>query len=347
MDAWKVLCDLTEAQGVTGDERAVSRVVERYFREYTDDVTHDVMGCVTAHLGKTGPRLIVCCHMDEGGLMVTRIEENGMLRLRAIGGVDARILPAMEVDVHGREKIPAVIGATPPHLLPGGTGKAYTVEEVVCDTGLAPERVKKLVSVGDYVTYREQPPLRLLNGRLSGKTFDDRSLILAELMAMEKLRGKELRCRPAFTATTQEEIGEWGSVIATRVNEADLSFVMDVTHAPSPGTKPTRVTPMDTVSICVGNNIHPKLYAWLVRIAEEEGIRYVPDACVGKTGTDAWQSQIQNGGIPTCLVSLPLRYMHTSVETIDLGTLENCAAILARFILELDESWEEKLCLDD
>ena len=96
--------------------------------------------------------------------------------------------------------------------------------------------------------------------------------------------------------------------------------------------------------LLTGMKVEPSL---LVRIAESEGIKYVPDACVGKTGTDAWQSQIQNGGIPTCLVSLPLRYMHTSVETIDLGTLENCARLLARFILELDESWEEKLCLDD
>lgn len=347
MDAYEILKDLTTTRGVTGDEVPVSHEVERYFRRFTDKISRDPLGNVIGYLGDHGPMLVVCAHMDEVGMMVTKIMDNGMLRMRMIGGVDARILPGMEVVVHGKREIPAVVGALPPHLQGGEEPKSYTFDDLYCDTGLTPEHVEALVSVGDHITYALVPPVMLKNRRITGKSFDDRALITTELLAMEMLSGKELNCRVAFAATTEEEVGQRGAFIATAVSEADIGFAMDVTHAPTPGTGPFRTTELNEIAITVGNNIHPKLYDWVCDIAKKEGIPYSPHACVGRTGTDAWMMQIQNGGIPVCLASLPLRYMHTSVETIDLTTLENCARLLAAFILELDAHWEEKLCLDD
>ena len=347
MDIYQVLTDLTNTPGVTGHEEPVSRVVESYYRKFTDRIERDPLGNVMAHMGDHGPRLIVCCHMDEVGMFVTKIEEDGMLRLRAAGGVDARILPGMEVVVHGKKPIPAVIGAVPPHLTKDTEPRAYTFPELLCDTGLSPLMVQELVAVGDCVTYNLIPPARLQNGRVSGKSFDDRSLIAVQLLTMEMLKDRQLNCQVAFVGTTQEEVGQWGALIATERYQADIGFAMDVTHSPSPGTVRYRTTPLELIDLSVGTNLHPRLYHWLRAICDREGLPYEVHSCVGATGTDAWRMQLQSGGIPVCLASLPLKYMHSAVEIIDLATLENCAKLLAAFILELDEHWEEKLCLDD
>ncbi len=347
MDAFEILSDLTAICGVTGAEERVADAVERYFGRFTGNVRRDALGNVVGVLGSRGPTLLVCAHMDEVGMLVTKIEDDGLLRLCAAGGVDARVLPGHEVHVHGKKTLPAVVGATPPHLAEGDEPSAYTFDELLCDTGLSPEHVRALVSVGDAVTYALVPPVRLQNGRAAGKSFDDRALIAAEILAMERLFGEDLNCRVAFAATTQEEVGQRGAFIATYLAEADLGVAMDVTHAPTPGTKPFGTTEMDKLAIGVGTNIHPKLYAWLTEIAAREGIPFEPEACVGKTGTDAWTMQVQRGGVPSALVSVPLRYMHTSVETIDLATLENCVGLLCAFVRELDGGWEAKLCLDD
>ena len=137
MDVFEALSAMITAPGVTGNEAAVSEVVKGYFRTYTDDVFTDAVGNAYARIGETGPTLLVMAHMDEVGMMVTYIEENGMLRIRSVAGVDPRVLPGSEVVVHGKRELPAVIGAVPPHLQQAGDNeKAYTADDLVCDTGL-------------------------------------------------------------------------------------------------------------------------------------------------------------------------------------------------------------------
>ena len=173
MDIFKAISDLTTLPGVTGNEAAVSRAVQGYFRAHTDDVWIDAMGNTYGRIGNPdGPTLLVMAHMDEVGMMVTDIEENGMLRLRSVAGVDPRVLPGSEVRVFGRETLPAVVGALPPHLQnTDDKDKAYKIDDLVCDTGLPAERVRALVQVGDNVTFAPFPPMKLKNNFIAGDVY--------------------------------------------------------------------------------------------------------------------------------------------------------------------------------
>ncbi|HPF53127.1 MAG TPA: M20/M25/M40 family metallo-hydrolase [Eubacteriales bacterium] len=347
MDSFEALTKLTVIRGVTADESAVSCAVREMFCEYTSDVWTDTLGNTYAKMGDPkGPVVLMMAHMDEVGMMVTAIEPNGMLRLRSANGVDPRVLPASTVIVHGRERLVGVVSASPTD--PDKADDAsYTMEELICDLGLTYERATELVSVGDYATFEPAPPMKLKNNRIAGKTFDDRACICALLEAMKRLKDYNLHCCAVFCASVQEEIGGGGASTGTYGVNPDIGIALDVCHAPQPGAKPYQVSDFAKPSICKGANIHPKMYKLLSEAAKSVNVDFEPDPAFSHTGTDAWDMQVQRGGIPTGLISLPLRYMHTSVELISLDTLTACGKILAAFLSGLDDTWEEKLCLDD
>lgn len=203
------------------------------------------------------------------------------------------------------------------------------------------------MEIGDFVTYAPMAPLKLMNGRIAGKTLDDRALVAAMIRAMEILKTRKLGCTVIFCATVQEEKGGLGATTAAWGVNPDMGIAIDVTHAPTPGTPAFRTTELDKIAIDRGGNIHPKVYQMLIGTAKANNIEYEVSVHMGNTGTDAWNIQIQRAGIPCGLISLPLRYMHTSVETISLATLENCAKLVAEFIACQGGDWEEALCLND
>ena len=208
MDVFEALSALTTTPGVTGNEVAVSEVVKGYYKAYTDDIFIDPMGNTYAHIGDHGPVLLVQAHMDEVGMMVTDIEEDGLLRIRSVAGVDPRVLPGSEVLVHGKRVLNAVVGAIPPHLQQSGDNtKPYSIDDMVCDTGLDAAEVNELVRVGDNVTFALLPPMKLKNNIVAGKTFDDRACITVMLEAMDILKKSKLDCQVIFCATVQEECG--------------------------------------------------------------------------------------------------------------------------------------------
>ncbi|MBE5785346.1 MAG: M42 family metallopeptidase [Clostridiales bacterium] len=349
MDIFQAISELTTLPGVTGNEVAVAEVLKGYFRAYTDDVWIDVSGNCYARIGSgKGPTLLVMAHMDEVGLMVTDIEDNGMLRLRSVAGVDPRVLPGSEVMVHGKKKIHAVMGAMPPHLLSAADQeKNYKLDDLICDTALPAEEVKALVSVGDNVTFAPFPPMQLKNNFIAGKTFDDRACVVAMLYAMELLKNTRLNCNLVFCGSTQEEGMNFGATCGAWNIEPDMAIAIDVCHAPQPGAKPTDYMDFDKVSITCGSNVNPKMYEWLCEVGTDININWEADPCMGHSGTDAHRMQVGRAGVATGIISLPLRYMHTSVEVINLDTLKNCARLLAGFAAAIGEDWEEKLCLDD
>ncbi|MGN0784334.1 MAG: M42 family peptidase, partial [Candidatus Aphodomorpha sp.] len=135
MDYMETLSALTSAAGTSGNEGGAAAVAEGLFRQYTEDVWRDPLGNVYARIGSGRPVVLVCAHMDEIGMMVASIEDNGMLRMARVGGIDPRVLPGSEVVVHGKTALPGVIGAVPPHLLGADRDAAYQLEELTCDTG--------------------------------------------------------------------------------------------------------------------------------------------------------------------------------------------------------------------
>ncbi len=347
MNLVEVLNELITAPGVSGNEGGVADIVEGYFRKYTDDVWRDKLGSVFCRIGSGKPTLLLMAHMDEIGMIVQYIEDNGTLRLAAVGGVDPRTLPGSEVLVHGKKVCPGVIGVQPDEQNAANASYAYKMGDLVCDLGMDAKQVREVVTVGDFVTFDNVPLLALQDGYVSGKTMDDRAMVAGLVETLERLSRVNLNCTVIFAVSVQEERGCLGAGPATRQIMPDLAIAADVGHAPMPGAKPEDVVDGEKLDFETGGNVHPGMFSILTETAEALGIDYEVEAAMAHTGTDAWTIQNQIGGVPTGVLCLPLRYMHTSVETLSLQTLHHAARLLAEVAIRLDDTWEEKLCWND
>ena len=324
MDVKKLLADVTALPGVSGHEAQVSAYFAEQFRPLVDEVTVDAMYSVIAHKKGNGPKIMLCAHLDEIALMVTHIEDDGSLRLGNVGGVDPRILPASRVWVHGREKLFGTIGALPPHLMSAADrANNYTLDNLHVDIGMSAERAKELVRIGDLVTF-DGPARELLNDQFSSKTLDDRSCVAILLRAAEMLQKLVCDADVYFVCSSQEEVGGRGAMTSAFAIDPDLSVVLDVDFAETPTCPPRSALPIDAMIVTHGPFVQPKLNQRLIDCAKKHHVKL-------------------NAGVPSVLLSLPEKYMHTSVETIDLNTLEEGARLLANFVAELDESWEDDL----
>ena len=201
------LREVTAVRGLSGDEGPVAAFVADAFRPLCDEVRIDAMNNVIARSRGSGPRVVFCAHMDEIGLMVVKVEEDGSLRLGSVGGVDPRILPGQRVTVFGARPLPGVIGAKAPHLLSEEERrKNYRREDLYADVGFPPAKVRELVQVGDQVQL-EHRFTRLQNGRVAVKTCDDRACVAMMLEAARLLTGMKHEADLYFLAACQEEVG--------------------------------------------------------------------------------------------------------------------------------------------
>lgn len=343
MDVREILSQAAVLVGPSGQEMQVADYFARQFKPFVDEVTVDKMFNVIAHKKGTGPKVMLCAHMDEIGLMVSRVEEDGSIRLGQVGGVDPRILPACRVWVHGREKLFGTIGAMPPHLLTAEDRKKnYERDALYVDVGLPGERVKELVRVGDLVTFNV-PATPLLNGQFAAKTMDDRACVTILLLAAERLSRMACDADVYFVGSTQEEVGSRGAETAAFAIDPDLAVALDVDHATIPGSKPDTTVALDSLNATIGPFIQPKLLDRLLNCAKEHHVKLQTAVSPRYTSTDADEVSASRAGIPTVLLSLPLKYMHTTVETIDLAALTEGGRAIAHFLSELDAGWEDDL----
>lgn len=339
----RFIAEVTALPGVPGYEAGVNGRIAEWFRPLADEVFTDDLENLYARVGAhgSGPRVIVCAHQDEIGLVVSKIEDDGSLRIFKNGGVDPRILPGMEVSVQTASgPLYGVIGAKPPQLLTEkDREKALKLEDLYVDVGYAPEDVRSRVRVGDMVVMLA-PSLRLANGCMAGKTMDDRASVAAMLVAAELLSQRGVPAETYFVSTTQEEIGSVGAKSATFRLKPDLAIVIDVTHGEGPGTGKWEAYPVNKVTIAHGPNIQPKLETIAVETAKENGVDAVMEVCTGVTATDACETQTAAGGVPSLLLSIPLKYMHTSVELLKLDTVRETGRLIALVIEKIAREWE-------
>lgn len=286
---------------------------------------------------------MLSAHMDEVGLMVTYISDEGYCYVSSLGGVDAAVLPGMRVDVHTKDGIlRGVVGRKPIHLIEADERKSVTpLDKLVIDLGLPADKVKRAVRIGDPITFGTNFE-RIGNNMAVSKSFDDKCGVYVACRVMERL-SEQGRARATFVAaiTVQEEIGTRGAITSAHSLNPDVAIAFDVTHATDyPGIDKTKygniVCGCGPV-IARGPNINPLVFDRLVAAAEAEGIDYQLEAEPSVTGTDARSIQIAQGGIPTGLISIPLRYMHTPSEIIDLRDLEGAIKLITRFVMDLQD----------
>jgi endoglucanase len=325
-------------RGISGFEYRMNKKIADLFLPYCDEVRIDRLGSVIAvkHCGKPdAPKIMIEAHCDEIGLMVTSISNEGYLTFANVGGVDQRILPALEVVVHAKRDLPAVIGIMPDKYIEDG--KTVKMSDMAIDTGLPAKEVKKLVSVGDSVTIAQSVG-ELGKKQWSGKSLDDRASVAALINVMCRLSEKQLNADVYAVAAVQEEVGCRGGKTTAGGIRPDIAIAIDVTHGITPDNSDNAFEVGSGTAISVGPNIHPLLADALFRTADTHNIKYTIEACGGETGTDAWEIQpSRGGGVPTALLSIPLKYMHTSVETLAVSDVKATAKLLAAFIEEFTD----------
>jgi len=302
----------------------------------------DGLGSSIARIGDAAPLLAVVGHIDEIGLVVTHIDEKGFLYFAPIGGWDPQILVGQRVSVRTRDgAVPGVVGRKPIHLLdPDQRKKVVELKGLHVDVGAVDrDEAASLVRVGDPIAIAAEP-VRLAGERVIGRAMDNR---LGAYVALEALRrcGERDALSGSFAAiaAVQEEIGLFGARTSAFEVRPDLAVAIDVTHATdAPGVESRQLGehPLGSgPAIGRGSTLSPKVFELLVETAEAEGIEHTISASGRSTSTDADAIQISRSGIPTGLVSIPLRYMHSPVEMVDLRDVEATVELIAAFAARL------------
>ncbi|MBU0520240.1 M42 family metallopeptidase [bacterium] len=335
----ELLRKLTAATGISGREEDVRALIIKEMKPLVDDVKTDVMGNVIGYRkGKKDTRLVMAGHMDEIGLIINHIDDKGFLRVLPVGGIDPRTLMAQRVVVHGKKELDGVIGTKPIHILSEEEKKkALKVEDYFIDLGLPGEEVKKLVSVGDTVTWNRE--FTEIGDCYTSKAFDDRIGVYVILEALKKLKGKELPVEVYAVATVQEEVGVRGATTTAIGLEPDIGIAVDITLAndipgPAEHQQISRLGEGAAIKIMDGHSIsNPKLVKHLAKIAEKKKIKYQYEI-LPRGGTDAGALQRSTKGAAVTTISIPTRYAHSPVETIHKDDVKASIDLLVAFILD-------------
>jgi endoglucanase len=334
-----ILRQLSEAFGVSGNEDDVRSIVLDAVRDHVDEFKVDALGNVLAIKRGTGQdrmRVMLAAHMDEIGLMVVDHDNDGFLKVNAVGGIDPRVLPGTLLVV-GPDRIPGVVGIKPIHLVESNEmNKAPKIDDLVVDVGAtSKDEAQKLAPVGTYATFATK--FRDLGPTVTGKAFDDRAgcAVLVELLQGDRF---EFDLHAAFTV--QEEVGLRGARVAAFAVDPHCAFALEGTSADdtpkekdvSPTTelgKGPAITVMDRSFIA-----DRRLVRLLTGTADELDIPYqIKQPGVG--GTDAGVIHLAREGVPSATVSVPSRYIHSPVALLSLEDFNNTVRLMRESLSRL------------
>lgn len=331
---YDILKRLSLSAGVSGAEKNASKTAAELLREYADEVMTDSFGNVMGFIGNRSngkPVLLLEAHIDEIGFIVTYITDDGFIKVGNCGGTDRRTYAAQTVTIHGKKcPVKGVIATLPPHVS-SDTKSAMKTEEIVIDTGYKKEQLEKLIRLGDVVTV-DGSFKSLTAGQLSGKAIDDRSGVAAILYALHLLKGEELSFNISILFSAQEETGERGAKIGAYNSGADMALCTDVSYAYTPGCKKEKCGEMRKGAM-IGVSPVLKISDRLIKLAQLSEIPYQLEVMNEETGTDADVISVTKGGIPTGLISIPIKYMHTPVEVVTEDDIKSVGMLMACFAL--------------
>jgi putative aminopeptidase FrvX len=343
-----LLAELLQARGPSGYESAPasvwSRAASAFARASTDVLGTPLALVAPAHGEQEGARrLLVMAHIDEIGLIVTHIDDDGFLWFREVGGWDAQILVGQRIVIDAvGGPVAGVVGKKPIHLLRDEERKKVaTIPDLHIDIGARDgKQAGRMVRVGD-VAVIDAAPVELPNGRLTARALDNR---LGSFVALEAARlvaeAGGAKWELAAVAAAQEETTFGGSRTSAFSLKPDAAIVLDVTHATdAPGIDVKGAGKHELGSgpvISRGSTLNHGVFELLHDAAEAEDIPFTIEASGRATGTDADAVHLSRGGVPTGLVSIPIRYMHSPVELVDLQDVHACARLVAAAALRLE-----------
>ena len=324
------LCTCTAPSGF---ESPAADVAAELLRPLVEEVSIDRMGNVLGvRRSRTpnAPKLLLDAHLDEIGLIVTGVED-GFLRFRSIGGVDPRMLPGRELVVLTDPPLRGLVTCP----AGGDEDKSVPLNELYVDVGLSQEEAERAIPVGTPMVYRAGCFL-LGEEQMCGKSMDDRACFVTLLRAAELLRDRELDVELHIMGSTREEVSGAGAVVGTWAVAPDFCVAVDVTHGKTPDGPADKTFALGGgPAIGVGPNMTRWMTERMIAKAREHSIPYQLEVMSGHTGTNGWEMQISREGVATSVLSLPLKYMHTPVETLSLADMEGVAQLLAAFVEHL------------
>lgn len=344
-DSFDFLKAIEETPSVSGYEAPAAALVRARMKKYADKIETDVHGNVIVGANVKAPtRIMLAGHMDQIGLMIHHISDDGFCYFRSVGGIDATVLPGLSITVHtAAGPVNAVIGRKPVHLMKPeerGVGKVE-LTDLWLDIGASSRaEALKRVSIGDIATF-ELGVIKLGNDFIASPGLDNK---VGTFVVMEALRlaveSKKLKSALYAVATVQEEIGLRGARTSAYGIDPHVGIAVDVTHATdNPGADKKLAGDVRLGRGAVierGPNINHKLFDLFVDTAKKKSITHQIAAAPGATGTDANAMQISRAGLAAGLISIPNRYMHTPVEVVSLGDLEACAKLIAETVIRID-----------
>ena len=329
------LVDLLNARSPTGAEYEAQAVVDQYVENEVDSYRRDTIGNRFATVNPGGdPSLLFAGHIDELGLIITYINDQGFVYFDTLGGHDKTMISGRRVSILTKNGIvKAVTGKRAIHLMSAQDRKKVPeTHEIWIDLGVKnKEEAEALVGIGDTAVYDQS--FELIRGSVGvARAFDDKAGAYAVMEAIRRLTKGKLAARVTAAATTQEEIGTRGAMTAAFSENPDFAIAVDVGHATdSPDCDPRKYGSFKQGGgpiVCRGPNINPIIFEHIIRAAEKNKIPYQVEADPRPTGTDARAIQVAQSGIATGLLSIPLRYMHTPSEMVDLADIEHTVQLL-------------------
>lgn len=333
------LLDLLSTPSPSGDETEIQHKWLRYTAKYADKVETDMAGNAIAIINPNAKfKVLLAGHCDEIAFMINRIDDNGFLYFQPVGGISHKVAPGMPVEIQGfKRQIPGVIGVNAQHH--GGLKKDFEIESLYIDCGAKnKEEISKSVSIGDYVIYRIYPEI-LLNNKLTGRALDNRTgaFVIAEVI--KNLKKRRPKVGVYAVSTVNEETNMGGAYFASSVIKPNMAIACDVTFATDyPGVDRSKHGEIDLDKgpvLAKGAPINYKINNFLEAAANKSKINLQYELTPARTGTDADKMRLTGDGIPVALVSLPIRYMHSPVETASFKDIRDEIKLLTNMICAL------------
>lgn len=327
------LCGLMSVVGFeSNDETALTKLVEPYFDEHEYDAVGNHI-FVKRCRKENAEKLFIDTHYDEVGLLVKGITDDGHLRVCSQGGVDARILPASEVVVYGKKTLRGVVLTKPRELMTGDeSSRLVPVTELLVDTGLTKEEAEALTPIGTPIGY-EPEYTELAGGYLAGKGFDNKCSAAAVIAAVSELDMSKIGCDIYFSMSAREEVGHRAVTAAAFRIRPDAALVLDVTFGFAPeGKKPGDSDMKGGPAVSLSAILNQPLTDCILETANAENIPVQTVVEATSTGTHADELVYAAGGIPAALIGIPLWFMHTANEILNLEDVEHTAHLVAAVI---------------
>ncbi len=344
----ELITKLSNAHGISGSEENIKTILEEELKPYADEIRTDKMGNLIVVKKGEGPSIMLAAHMDEIGLMVKYIDDDGFLRFVTIGGWFDQTLHSQRVIVHTKNgPVPGVIGSKPPHVMKDeDRKKPIKTDDMFIDVGANDkEDAEKMgIEVGTPISM-DMEVKKLANSKITGKAFDNRAGCAIVIETMKQLAEQDIKATLYVVGTVQEEVGLKGARTSAYGLNPDVAIAIDTTI---PGDHPgidkkdsvleTGKGGVITVVDASGRGIitNPQVLKWLKETADKNEIPYQMDVGDGGT-TDATAIHLTRDGIPTGVLSVATRYIHSPVEVLDVADLKYCADLLTKAIQNVND----------